>query len=166
MGENKNLFAADVFENLANLRGRQNQFDKAFVLLNEALQIRTDILGPRDLSIAGTLFSLGIVYDNIQENDAALKAFIEALDIYNEILGNNNVQCADLLVAIGTSIGNNGDFNGAISNWKAAREIYTVSLGYLKDSPKVVAVDNKEEEAMRLMNMKEADWNILRKKNS
>jgi len=157
-----NLFAADLFENLANLRGRQNKFDKAFVLLKEALQIRTDILGPHDLSIASTLYSLGIVYDNIQESDAALRAFVEALDVYQRNLGNENVQCADLFAAIGTTFGNSGDLNSAIGNWRAARDIYTITLGYLKDNPKVVALNNKEEEASRLLSIKKTDWNIFR----
>lgn len=159
---NENLFAADLFEDLANLRGRQNKFDKAFVLLKEALQIRTDILGPHHLSIASTLYSIGIVYDNIQENDAALRAFIEALDIFRGHLGNDNLQCADLLAAIGTSFGNSGNFNSAISNWTAARKIYTVSLGYFEDDPRVVSVNNKEEEALRLLTIKETNWNIFR----
>lgn len=159
---NENLFAADLFEDLANLRGRQNKFDKAFVLLKEALQIRTDILGPHDLSIASTLYSLGIVYDNIQENDAALRALIEALDIFRGHLGNNNLHCADVLAAIGTSLGNDGNFNSAISNWKAAREIYTISLGYPEDDPRVMSIDNKEEEALRLLTIKETNWNIFR----
>jgi len=157
-----NLFAADLFENLANLRGRQNKFDKAFVLLKEALQIRTDILGPHDLSIASTLYSLGIVYDNIQESDAALRTFVEALDVYQRNLGSENVQCADLFAAIGTTFGNSGDLNSAIGNWRAARDIYTVTLGYLKDNPKVVALNNKEEEASRLLSIKKTDWNIFR----
>ena len=57
----------DIFEHIANIYGRRDKFDKAFVLLETTLQIRMNLLGIDHPRVAGALFSLGILFDKVND---------------------------------------------------------------------------------------------------
>lgn len=118
------LYSADVFEKLANLEGRQKQYDKACVLLEKVLRIRMQLLGMEHESVAQALFSLGIIFSKKNEAEAALKAFTDCLSIRQLQLGFDAVKTADTLHAIGQCLGNAGDYENALNVWNEAHEIY------------------------------------------
>jgi hypothetical protein len=77
----ESLELATVFESMANLKGRQKSYDKACVLLEETLRIRTKLLGPNHEAVGRSLYSLGIAFSKKCEYDAAIKALSNCLQI-------------------------------------------------------------------------------------
>mmetsp|Transcript_18832 Transcript_18832/g.27898 ORF Transcript_18832/g.27898 Transcript_18832/m.27898 type:complete len:594 (+) Transcript_18832:1218-2999(+) len=118
------LYSADIFERLANMKGRQKKYEKACVLLEQTLKIRVQILGMEHEAVAQALYSLGIIFSKRNEIDAALKALTDCLSIRQLKLGFDAVEIADTLHAIGQCLGNSGDYQNALNLWNDAFEIY------------------------------------------
>ena len=118
------LYSADIFERLANMKGRQKKYEKACVLLERTLKIRVQILGMEHEAVAQALYSLGIIFSKRNEIDAALKALTDCLSIQQLKLGFDAVEIADTLHAIGQCLGNSGDYQNALNLWNDAFEIY------------------------------------------
>jgi len=129
------LYTAEVYEKLANLRGRQQKYDKASLLLEECLKIRIEELGMGHELVAKALYSLGVLFCKRNQFDAGLKAFTDCLSIQQLTLGSESLETADTLHAIGQCLGNNGDFKNACNMWGRAYEVYTKHK-----SPKVKAI--------------------------
>ena len=77
----ESLEVATVFESMANLKGRQKNYDKACVLLEETLRIRVKLLGPNHEAVGRSLYILGIGYSKKFEYDKAIKALTDCLHI-------------------------------------------------------------------------------------
>jgi tetratricopeptide (TPR) repeat protein len=118
------LYSADIFERLANMKGRQKKYEKACVLLEQTLKIRVQILGMEHEAVAQALYSLRIILSKRNEIDAALKALTDCLSIRQLKLCFDAVEIADTLHVIGQCLGNSGDHQNALNLWNNAFEIY------------------------------------------
>ncbi len=143
---NDNLQSADAYERLANLRGRQEKYDKASILLEEVLRIRIAMLGMEHALVAKALFSLGIVFCKKHEAEGALKAFTDCLSIQQLTLGADALETADTYHALGQCLGNNGDFKNALGAWNRAHDIYAQHK-----SPKIGIVQKDLQLAYQLL---------------
>ena len=56
-GSRQNLQVADIYECIANMHGRNEKFDEAFVLFETALEIRMNLLGIDHAKVGQTLLS-------------------------------------------------------------------------------------------------------------
>ena len=144
------MFVADILERLANIRGRQRKFDKAFVLMETTLEIRINILGPNHVKVSQALYSLGVLFDRNKEYDAAINSLSDCLEIQERILGPTSLQYAETLAALGQSIGNQGDLKNAVEVWNEAIIIYEMN-GYRLDNEKIVALENQLQKAEKIL---------------
>lgn len=140
-------------ENIAQIRGRQQKYDKAFILMETTLEIRMDILGLNHVKVSEALYSLGLLFDRNQEYDAAINSLSDCLEIQQNTSGSTSVQYANTLAALGQSIGNQGDFKSAIEVWNEAIIVYEMN-GYDVDSGKIVALEEQLRRAEKLAEKK------------
>ncbi len=145
---------------MANIYGRQGQFDKACVLLESTLKIRVSILGLDNEKVAEALFSLGILFDRIREFDAAIESFTDCLEIQQKAFGIKSLECADTLSGLGQCLGNQGDFKAAIDVWNEAISIYD-HHGYASEHPKRLGIEKQSTLALQLLEKTKSKWGIL-----
>lgn len=124
----KNLWNADIFQSIANLRGCRMEYDKACILLEETTRIRIDLLGPEHESTGKALFNLGIVFDKKQEYDATKKVFIDYITIRYKSYGPNRIEYAETLLAFGVSLANQNDLKNALEVFEEANLFIITSM--------------------------------------
>jgi len=91
--------------NLNNLAGRYYSLGlpkTALPLLEQAVKIRKDALGPNHLKVAASLHNLGTVYKALNMNAKALPLLQRAVDIREDALGPNHLKVAASLHNLGT----------------------------------------------------------------
>ena len=71
----EDLRVADTLEHLGNMYGRECDYDKYIVQLEESLYIRINILGPDNVIIAPVFYTLGSIFEKRQEYDTSIKAY-------------------------------------------------------------------------------------------
>ena len=160
-GSEQNLLVADIFEYMANMHGRKKKYDKACVLLETTLNIRINILGMDHAKVAQALFSLGLLFDQIKQFDAAMKSFADCLEIQQITLGPTSIQYAETLAAVGQCFGNQGDFESALNLWNQVISIYK-EQGYDSSHPKLLRLEQQHSLATKLLTKTKTKWDPFR----
>lgn len=113
---------ATVLQELGDLMDDLGEYDSAMKNYVQALEIRESRLGPDDLAVAETYYSMGYTLQKNQASDRALQCFEESLSIRKFQLGDDSKEVGDTLNMMGYLQAQRGELDDAISLlWEALR---------------------------------------------
>ena len=87
--------------------------NEVLTLLKEVLELKRNCFPQNHESIANTLNNLGLVYDDLGDNNKAKEFYEETLEIYRKTLPENHNSIADTLNNLGSVYSALGDKNKA-----------------------------------------------------
>jgi len=90
-----------TLHNIATCHIRSAKFDIALPFIEEAVRLRTDLLGSEDVEVAASLHKLGIVLVSLKHFVSALQAFHRSLRIYRVAVGVRCSEVVEVLFKIG-----------------------------------------------------------------
>jgi tetratricopeptide (TPR) repeat protein len=99
------LAVATTLVNLGNIYGALKAVDKQQALLERALTIQKETLGPKHPTIALTLTNLGNVYAALKKPQEQKQVLELALQIKEEHYGKNHVELANTLINLANAMG-------------------------------------------------------------
>ena len=129
--EDQQLYAK-ILTHVANLLVDNGSYEMASSVLNEAITLQRQILGPTHTDIAGTLLVYGALNEALYQYEYAAKCFLEALDMYrNDDSGASfaNVDISVTLSNIGWMFYKTGDYESALHSYEESLEIAIPILG-------------------------------------
>ncbi|HMS98397.1 MAG TPA: tetratricopeptide repeat protein [Saprospiraceae bacterium] len=131
---------AESFVNTSNQLGilltRQDKYEEALAVLNEALDAGLSQQDIPPLSVATTHISLGVVYNAQQKYNEALNHHHKALDIRIKLLGQTHADVATSYGNLGNVYRNNQQFQESIEAHTSAMKIRETIFGL--QSPEIV----------------------------
>jgi tetratricopeptide (TPR) repeat protein len=95
-------------------KAKLGEWQSALACWENALEIRTQILGETNLDVANTLNNIGISLGKLNRFDESIAALNRALDIRTGHFGNENVEVCATLHNIGNVLHQAGDLEAAI----------------------------------------------------
>ncbi len=113
------LLRARLLDTLGGIDTELGLYDDARPLLDEALNLRERLRGPRDPEVADTLIRLGALA-RLSGKDDAIPLFQHALAIREERLGPADPAVADVLGKLGTALAAKGRFAEAEATLRRA----------------------------------------------
>mmetsp|Transcript_2135 Transcript_2135/g.6166 ORF Transcript_2135/g.6166 Transcript_2135/m.6166 type:complete len:1308 (-) Transcript_2135:156-4079(-) len=108
--------------NIGQLRQKIAKHSKAEEAYKQALSLRVEKCGERDLSVASTLYRMGDLYFMQGKYDRALRSYNEVLSIYKKV-GANDPQAATMLHNLGLCHFRVGPYSRAKTSLKQALKI-------------------------------------------
>jgi tetratricopeptide (TPR) repeat protein len=130
---NDKLLRSNLENNLGDIARQQNQLEEALQHHQRALDLRKELYGPTDRSVAQSLNNLGMVKHAMGEYAAAASYYYEALGIFRSVLGEHHPH-------VGATAGNLGSIYLDIDNPEKANELFALALE--------IAVDTHGEESL------------------
>jgi tetratricopeptide (TPR) repeat protein len=108
---------------LANLLIREEHFDEALPLIEQAVAIDQSRLGPTHLLIADDFCDLGLIYAGIKRDDAARRVLNFAIDLLDESADNGDTRLAYAELQLATVLRRLGDTAAADAADEDAKRI-------------------------------------------
>jgi tetratricopeptide (TPR) repeat protein len=108
---------------LANLLIREEHFDEALPLLEQAIAIDQSRLGPTHLLIADDFCDLGLIYAGLKRDDDARRVLNFAIDLLDESAGNGDTRIAYAELQLATVLRRLGDTEAADAADEDAKRI-------------------------------------------
>ena len=123
------IAVAECLSQLGQLLRSAGKFDEAGRLCEQALQIRSDVLGPGNIAVADSLNDVATVLAAQGEYDKAESPFREALAIYRESPDDQRAQIAVVLTQLADLMNRRGDYTAAEPLYREALETRRRVLG-------------------------------------
>uniref|UniRef100_A0A7S1BKR6 MalT-like TPR region domain-containing protein n=1 Tax=Corethron hystrix TaxID=216773 RepID=A0A7S1BKR6_9STRA len=102
----------------------EEEYDKAMILLTNALKLQRKTLGTYHLYVASTLCHIARVYSLTNREKAAISAYNSAVSIKMNLLGSNDASVGSLLFLIGSSYKKLKNLKKAIIYLTEARTVF------------------------------------------
>jgi tetratricopeptide (TPR) repeat protein len=106
----------------------RNEYDKALINLQKAMEIQEKTLPSDSLALASTYNNIANTYDLMGKNDLALKYYDKALKIRQKVLPSNHPSIAITFNNLGTLHEAKEDFSKALEYFKKSLEISRQAL--------------------------------------
>ena len=120
---------ANVLDNLGELSLKRGEYKQAGEHFEASLAIREKLLPHQnDANKAKTINNIGVVYENEENLDAALKHYKSALDMYRITLPANHPDIAEALLNIANVHETKQDYESALKTYDEAICIYKQTL--------------------------------------
>ena len=114
-GEELNVSLA--LSNIGIIHGRNADFEEAFELSKQALEIRKIHKGSEH-DVADSLFNIGNILDQWSKDDEALQYFEDALDLYQSLPGDEYLAIANCLFKIGSVYWRRKNLNKSLRSYQ------------------------------------------------
>lgn len=129
--ENQEL-SAKILAQVASLLVSHENYDMASGVLNEAITIQRQVLGPHHTDIAGTLLVYGALNEALYRYEYAAKCYLDALEIYRNTTSTtifSNVDISVTLSNVGWLFYLTNDYANALHSYEEALELAIPVLG-------------------------------------
>eukprot|EP00958_Prasinococcus_capsulatus_P025618 scaffold4393_cov252-Prasinococcus_capsulatus_cf.AAC.1 len=114
---------------MGSARQKQQRYDEALALYEEAVEIYTACVGRQSVACAQTLNNMGEVRRKQRRYDEALALYEEAVEIYAACGVRQSVNCARALNNMGLARGALGLYDEALALLEEAREVDAACAG-------------------------------------
>lgn len=112
-----------TLHNIATCHIRNAKFDIALPFIEEAVRLRTDLLGSEDEKVAASLHKLGMVLVSLKHFVSALQAFHRSLRIYRVAVGIRCAEVVEILFKIGCLHYQVNEYMAALLAFEEALEV-------------------------------------------
>jgi len=124
---NDKLLRSNLENNLGDIARQQSKLEEALQHHQIALDLRKELYGPSDRSVAQSLNNLGMVKHEMGEYAAAASYYYEALGIFRSVLGEHHPH-------VGATAGNLASLYLDIDNPEKADELFALALEIALDT--------------------------------
>ncbi len=126
---------------------RRAQFTEARGLLERALRLCDQLVGPTDPKRSSITNNLGRVHDHLGENDRAIELYSQAIAIDTATYGDSHPHVAEVVNNYGVALVRKGDLETARKQFEWAARIYESHHG--PDHPKMAQILNNLGHTLR-----------------
>lgn len=153
--------------NAWNAKGLHNakrgRWEGAALCWENALEIRTQVLGESHLDVANTCNNLGIALGKLDRIDEALEQLQRALVIRTEHYGDEHTEVAATIHNIGNVLQQSGDLESAITYFCEAKRLQELLLGpdHVQVARACIAMGHTYAQAGELLDAREAYLDAL-----